>query len=51
MLPWLNGGFYYNMQLTLAAVARLAMETVQVTGDQSKQAVTLKPSILSSTGR
>lgn len=54
MLPWLNGGFYYNMQLTLAAVARLAMETVppvQVTGDQSKQAVTLKPSILRSTGR
>lgn len=34
------------MQLTLAAVARLAMETpstVQVTGDQSKQPVFLKP--------
>lgn len=51
MLPWLNGGFYYNMQLTLAAVAMETVPPVQVTGDQSKQAVTLKPSILRSTGR
>lgn len=26
MLPWLNKGFYYTVQLTLAAVARLAIE-------------------------
>lgn len=44
MLPCLNKGFYYIMQLTLAAVARLAMETLQLFGSQEINQSSMFPS-------
>lgn len=44
MLPGLNGGFYFAVQLTLAAVSRLAMETPQLLRSQqikSERAISL----------
>ncbi len=43
MLPWLNKGFYYTMQLTLAAVSRLAMETPQLFRSQEINQSSLFP--------
>lgn len=44
MLPGLKGGFYFTVQLTLAAVSRLAVETPQLLSQQIKlvRAITLR---------